>query len=269
MSTTTFTVAIATIAATAVAYAGPQSQSQHQAPAHRAIWQPASQNFDTLLPVSGTWQADYEKVDSKMTQVLTIDGTAAAKAPDAEAARTLFGDKSAGFVAALAAPGAFPLAVARDVQTFTTGALEVSFKLMSGATDQTAGIVFGLQPDGSYTYARYNTKDGNVAVWKFEKGERTVLLHGELHEQLPLNQWHTLQVTIAPDSTRKATVVAASVKGTALAVRHTLPTPVEGRVGVWTKTDSVTSFKHFVSTGHHLTHRVAGSGGLAVLNASR
>ena len=128
-------------------------------------------------------------------QVLTIDGTAASKAPDADAARTLFGDKSAGFVTALAAPGAFPLAVARDVKDFPAGTLEVSFKLVSGATDQTAGIVFGLQPNGSYIYARYNTKDGNVAVWKFENGERTVLQHGEVHQQLSLNQWHTLQVT--------------------------------------------------------------------------
>ena len=64
------------------------------------------------------------------------------------------------------------------------------------ATDQTAGIVFNLKPDGSYTYARYNTKDGNVAIWKFENGARTVLKHGEAHEQLPPNTWQTLTVTI-------------------------------------------------------------------------
>lgn len=248
--TRTLISAIVAIAATAVVYAGQQAQSQ--APAHTTHtirWQTANKNFQVLVPVSGTWTADYEKYDTKVIQVLTIDGTAASKAPDAAAARALFGDKSAGFVTALAAPGAFPLAVARDVPTFPSGTLEVTFKLVSGATDQTAGIIFGLQPDGSYTYARYNTKDGNVAVWKFENGERTVLQHGEVHEQLPLNQWHTLQVTVADAA------ISAAVKGSTLAVRHTLPAPVQGRVGVWTKTDSVTSFKDFVAVGHHLVHR--------------
>jgi hypothetical protein len=245
--TRTLISAIVAIAATAVVYAGQQTTSQAQAP--QTIWESANKNFQVLVPVSGTWSADYEKNGTRVAQVLTIDGTAAAKAPDSDAARTLFGDKSAGFVTALAAPGAFPLAVARDIKTFPAGTLEVTFKLVSGATDQTAGIVFGLQPDGSYTYARYNTKDGNVAVWKFEKGERTVLQHGDVHEQLPLNQWHTLQVTIT------GAAISASVKGSTLAVRHTLPAPVQGRVGVWTKTDSVTSFKDFVAAGRHLVHR--------------
>jgi hypothetical protein len=252
--TRTLMSAIVAIAATAVVYAGQQATPQE--PAHRIAFQPANTNVLVLVPVSGTWTADYEKYDTKMVQVLTIDGTAPAKAPDADAARALFGDKSAGFVTALAAPGAFPLAVARDVPNYPSGTVEVTFKLVSGATDQTAGILFGLQPDGTYTYARYNTKDGNVAVWKFEKGERTVLQHGEVHQQLPLNQWHTLQVTIGPDYTRKGAVVSASVKGTTLAVRHTLPAPVQGRVGVWTKTDSVTSFKDFVVGGHGPVHRI-------------
>jgi hypothetical protein len=244
--TRTLISAIVAIAATAVVYAGQQA-APHRAP--QLIWESANKNFQVLVPVSGTWNADYEKYDTKVVQVLTIDGTAAPKAPDADAARTLFADQSVGFVAALAAPGAFPLAVERDVKTFPAGTLEVSFKLVSGATDQTAGIVFGLQPDGSYTYARYNTKDGNVAVWKFENGERTVLQHGDVHEQLPLNQWHTLQVTVT------GAVVSAAVKGSTLTARHTLPAPVQGRVGVWTKTDSVTSFKEFVVAGRHLVHR--------------
>ena len=258
--TKTLMGAIVAIAATAVVSAG-QNQQGANVSAPESIWQSANQHVEVLLPVSGTWKADYEKAGTRMIQVLTIDGTAATTAPDAEAARTLFSDTSAGFVTALAAPGAFPLAVARDIKDLSTGELQVNFKLVSGATDQTAGILFGLKPDGSYTYARYNTKDGNVAVWKFENGTRTVLQHGEVHQQLPLNQWHTLQVTIMPDYTRKGAVVSASVKGTTLAVRHTLPAPVQGRIGVWTKTDSVTSFKEFAVRGGHTRHTAVGAGG--------
>ena len=193
-----------------------------------------------LVPVSGTWTADYENAQ----QILTINGAAAPKAPDAAAAKSLFGEAAPGFIKALAAPGAFPLAVVRDVKEFRAGRLRVQFKLIDGATDQTAGILFGLEPDGSYTYARYNTKDGNVAVWKFENGARTVQRHGELHEQLAKNVWHTLEVAI------EGNLVTASANGR-LSVQHVLTAPPQGRIGVWTKADSVTSFRQFTMQGAH------------------
>lgn len=243
------TIAIVAVAAGVVMSAA-EIRERQAAHGTQSVF-PAGQNVVALLPVSGTWTADYEKGEKRMIQVLTINGVAPAKAPDADAAKLLFADQAPGFVAALAAPGAFPIAVARDVKQFSSGRLRVQFKLIGGATDQSAGIFFGLQPDGSYTFARYNTKDGNVAIWKFEKGQRTVLVHGEAHEQLPLNQWHTLDVNVTGPA------VAASVNGGRLPVRYTLPAPVEGRVGVWTKADSVTAFKEFSSTGGH--HTLAGS----------
>jgi hypothetical protein len=199
---------------------------------------PPQQRPLVLVPVSGTWTADYENAQ----QILTINGAAPAKAPDAEAAKSLFGESGGELVTALAAPGAYPLAVARDIKAFTGGRLSVQFKLIDGATDQTAGLLFGLKANGSYTYARYNTKDGNVAIWKFENGARTVLKHGELHEQLPKGVWHTLEVTVDG-----RTVSATANKR--FNVSHTLDAAVDGRVGVWTKTDSVTSFRGF--TGGH------------------
>jgi len=202
-----------------------------------------------LVPVSGTWNADYETLPTHVNQVLTIDGAVERKAPDAKAAATIFPDGATGFVTALAAPGAFPLAVVRDIKEFKAGKLSVQFKLVGGATDQTAGILFNLRPDGSYTYARYNTKDGNVAVWKFENGARTVLMHGAAHEQLPLNVWHTLDVEV------NGLTVTATANGR-LSVIHKLDAPVSGRVGVWTKVDSVTTFRLFQTSGHgHHTMR--------------
>ena len=230
-------------AAMAVAFtpliAAPQAPATHtMGPAT----QPAA-SF-VLVPVSGSWTADYENAK----QILTIDGTAPAKAPDAEAVRSLMGDAAPGFVKALAAPGAFPLAIARDIKEFKGGRLTVQFKLVAGASDQNAGIVFNLKPDGSYLYARYNTKDGNVAVWKFENGARTVLTHGAEHEQLPLNVWHTLDVQVT------GTAVTATANGR-LTVKHALDAPISGRVGVWTKTDAVTTFKSFQSN-HAVHHAV-------------
>lgn len=189
-----------------------------------------------LVPLSGTWTVEGEGA----AQVVTVQGAGERGAPNELAATALFGaEGGASLVKSLAAPGAFTIAAAHGVKDFRGGRISVQFKLIAGATDQTAGIAFNLKPDGSYTYARYNTKDGNVAVWKFEQGARTVLAHGEAHEQLPLGAWQTLTVTV--DGPK----VTASAHGGKLTVSHTLPGPVSGRVGVWTKNDSVTAFRGY------------------------
>jgi hypothetical protein len=132
----------------------------------------------------------------------------------------------------------FPLAVIREVADFRDGILAVKFKLIAGESDQIAGLAFGITPQLAYYYARYNTKDGNVALWRFENGERRRLFDGPEHLQLPLNVWHDLQVEV------RSQKVIASVAGK-LRIEHTLPAAVSGRVGFYTKRDSVTAFKAF------------------------
>ena len=160
-----------------------------------------------------------------------------------ESGRILFGNASSEFVANVIAPGAFPLAVWRNVPVVRNGTLRVNFKLIAGETDQTAGIVFGLQPTGEYHYLRFNTRDNNLAVWRYAKGERQVITHGTSHSKLALNAWHQLTVTIA------GTRVTGSIKHSEpLSVEHTFTAPLSGRVGLWTKRDSVTAFKDFTVT---------------------
>ena len=132
----------------------------------------------------------------------------------------------------------FPLALIRDVNDFRSGVLAVKFKLIGGESDQIAGLAFGITPQSDYYYARYNTKDGNVALWRFEGSERRRLVDGSEHLQLPLNSWQDLRVEV------RGVKVIASVAGK-LRIEHTLPAPVSGRVGFYTKRDSVTAFKAF------------------------
>jgi hypothetical protein len=194
-----------------------------------AARQGAANEFAALI---GLWRAGVEAG----VATITIDGTAAPKASAEHAA--YFGADGAAFVTAATTPTVFPLAAAKSVKGFTGGRITVEFKLIAGATDQTAGVAFNIKPDHSYLYARYNTKDGNVAIWKYEKGERTVLAHGELHEQLPFSAWHTLSVNIA------GRTVTANVNDK-FKVAHTIDRDVNGGVGLWTKADSVTAFRHF------------------------
>jgi hypothetical protein len=132
----------------------------------------------------------------------------------------------------------FPLAAVRGIDNFSEGVLSVKFKLIAGESDQIAGIAFGISPRAEYYYARYNTKDGNAALWRFENGARRRLLDGAAHEQLPLDTWHELRVEV------RGTRVTTTVNGK-LRIEHTLPAPVFGRVGFYTKRDSVTAFKEF------------------------
>lgn len=132
----------------------------------------------------------------------------------------------------------FPIAAVRGVTTFSEGVLSVKFKLVGGESDQIAGLVFGLASDGTYYYARYNTKDGNVALWQFVNGDRQRIVEGTEHAQLPLNTWHDLTVEV------RGPTVTATVNDK-LRLTHTLPAPVSGRVGFYTKRDSITEFKAF------------------------
>jgi hypothetical protein len=135
----------------------------------------------------------------------------------------------------------FPVAAVRGVENFSEGVLAVRFKLVGGESDQIAGLVFGMTPGAkTYYYVRYNTKDGNIALWEFE-GDRKRILEGKEHLQLPLNEWHEIRVEV------RGTRITGSVNGR-LHLEHTRPRPVSGRVGFYTKRDSITAFKDFRTT---------------------
>lgn len=187
-------------------------------------------------PVVGLWSAS---ADGEWT----IDGAnwTGKHTPEeiAAAGKALFSSPAESFVTNGTASGAFPLSVWTEAESFSSGTLSVDFKLVSGASDQTAGIVFNLKPTGDYLFVRYNTREGNVAIWGFGDGRRRVIARGDGKAQLPLGEWHTLTVTI--DGT--------SVTGRAgeLTMTHTLDAPASGRVGLWTKRDSVTSFRNYTA----------------------
>ena len=132
----------------------------------------------------------------------------------------------------------FPLALFGQPESFSNGSVKVDFRLIDGKDDFSAGLVFGPTGGPSYFYVRYNTKDGNVAVWRMDGTTRTVLKHGEQHEQLAKNEWHTLELSV---DGRK---VRASVNGGKLAVEHELDAPVKGKLGLWAKPEVTTAFRN-------------------------
>ena len=177
--------------------------------------------------------------------VHTVDGTQWSGTTDsaalARSSMQLFGSVNDAFVRNSGAAGAFPLLVqVTSVTGHGREVLSTGFQLIGGASDQNAGVMFGLQPNGSYHYVRYNTKDGDLALWVFENGERRLILHGTGHRQLELGAWHTLRVTL------DGRELHASIDGVAdVVLHHTLDVPVRGPTGLWVKRDAVTAFRNW------------------------
>lgn len=132
----------------------------------------------------------------------------------------------------------YPLALFRDPRDFSAGTVWIDFKLIGGTDDYSAGLVFGHAGGGSYYYVRYNTKDGNVALWRMDGPKRTVIKHGLEHAQLAKDEWHRLELTVTGRKIR------AAVPGTSLVVEHYLEHAISGRLGLWTKPDVTTAFRN-------------------------
>ncbi len=77
-------------------------------------------------------------------------------------------------------------------------------------------------------------------LWKFEKGKRSSVKWIR-DTPTPTRAWHDLKVSIA----------GAKVEGYLNGKRyleHTLPAPVSGRIGVWSKADSYVYFDDYTVT---------------------
>ena len=201
--------------------------------------QAAQVTASALTGVVGAWSDTTIDAPAVLVNGERWSGTHAR--PELEqASQRFFGGVNDTLISNASAPGAFPFAVAGDVDTFSAGTLRVQFNMIGGKSDQIAGLMFGLRPSGEYFYVRYNTKDGNVALWRFANGERSVIKHGEVHKQIPLGTWHELVVQVSGNHVR------GHIAGdTTISVDHTLDAVPAGRVGVWAKRDAVTAFRGF------------------------
>jgi hypothetical protein len=138
--------------------------------------------------------------------------------------------------------GRFPLAI-YDKASFTNGTIAVKFKNIAGAVDQAAGLVWRYRDPENYYIARANALENNVVLYKVENGQRLALAprgtpsktYGVKHE-IPKGVWNTLTVEFERD------VMKVGLNGEMLfeVVDSTFTTA--GKVGLWTKADSVTWF---------------------------
>ena len=135
----------------------------------------------------------------------------------------------------------FPLAVVTDV-TAADVDVSVRFKPVSGRVDQAAGLVWRFQNEDNYYIVRANALENNVVLYKVQNGKRVDLpLKGEgrtygKKAQVTSGQWSTLRIV----ATGPRFEVYAN--GSKLYEVEDRTFTHAGKVGVWTKADSVTQF---------------------------
>jgi hypothetical protein len=194
-----------------------------------------------FLAVVGNWSV----VDDGGTKVLGVDGRQWLRGQPAgglaQNARAIYGSRHEEFIDNVKAFAYFPYAVAKDVDDFHDGKISMRFKLVAGQLDQCAGILFNLKPNGDYLTVRFNGKEDNVVLWTFVKGKRSFVKKGTENVPLQMNTWHTLEIAV------QGTSLQASLDGKHL-LDYTLAEAVSGRVGVWSKTDSVSYFDQYTVT---------------------
>jgi len=125
----------------------------------------------------------------------------------------------------------------KDDTNVKDGFVEVKFKAISGREDQAGGVVWRASDANNYYIARANALEDNVTIYHTINGRRTEKKRANM--KVPSDQWHTLRVDFM---------------GGHFTVTFNGQTAIEwddetfkdaGKLGVWTKADSVTEFDDF------------------------
>jgi hypothetical protein len=119
---------------------------------------------------------------------------------------------------------------------YTNVHVSIRFKPMSGREDASGGIVFRFT-EGRYYVIRANALEDNFNFYYYDRGRRQIT--GVDVKAPALGQWHKLHTEASGDRIR------GWLNDQAL-IDHRDTRLTSGRVGLWTKADSVTAFDDLV-----------------------
>jgi hypothetical protein len=128
----------------------------------------------------------------------------------------------------------FPIAIAAR-SSFKDLRLSVKCKMVSGKVDQACGLVFRYRDDNNYYYiTRANALEDNIRLYTVKDGKRRQL--ASYRGKVTANAWHDYAV----EAKGKTITITWDGKEVLSAEDGTFGDV--GKVGVWTKADSVTYF---------------------------
>lgn len=133
----------------------------------------------------------------------------------------------------------FPVAVA-DAPSLKDLRLEVRCKPVSGKTDEACGLVFRYRDPENYYVARANALEDNVNLYHVVMGRRRQIKGWS--GKVTRNAWHTLAIEARGDH------LQVFWEGKPIIDARDDTFRDAGKVGVWTKADSVTHFDALTAT---------------------
>jgi 3-keto-disaccharide hydrolase len=130
----------------------------------------------------------------------------------------------------------FPVCFKNDTK-LKDGFVEVRFKPVSGKEDQAGGVIWRVRDANNYYVARANALENNVTIYHTINGSRDAFKN--INTKVTSGAWHTLRVDFEGN---KFTV---SLDGKKVIEANDGSFADAGKVGLWTKADSVTLFDDF------------------------
>jgi hypothetical protein len=135
----------------------------------------------------------------------------------------------------------YPLILKNDTNV-KDGFVEMKFKAVSGSQDRAAGIVWRAKDANNYYVTRANALEDNVVLYKTVNGVRSPIdIVGRkggygVKIAVPSGTWHSLRIDF------KASRFSVSFNGKQLFEVEDSTFTDAGKIGLWTKADSVTLF---------------------------
>jgi hypothetical protein len=127
----------------------------------------------------------------------------------------------------------FPMFI-YDGQTFKNFTLTAPFKIMGGAAEQMAGVVFRFQNASNFYVLRASALGHNARFYKVVDGVRSEPLGPAL--DIATNTWHTLAVHCL------GAQITCWLDGKPLMTTLNDSSFSSGKIGFWTKSDAVSYF---------------------------
>src|SRR3989440_4559220 len=130
----------------------------------------------------------------------------------------------------------FPVCFKNDTN-IKDGFVEVKFKPVAGREDQAGGVIWRVQDANNYYISRANALEDNVTIYHTIGGKRVAFK--SINTKVKSGVWHTLHVDFEGNR------FTVTFDGNKVIEATDQSFPNAGKVGVWTKADSVTLFDDF------------------------
>lgn len=184
------------------------------------------------------WAAD-SPADSFDTRTGAPQGWTSAVTGKGEAKWTIEKDDSAPSkpnVLKQSGQGTYPVCT-KDNASLRDGFVEVKFKAVSGKEDQAGGVIWRCKDKDNYYIARANALEDNVTIYHTINGQRVAFKN--VNHKVTSGAWHILRVDF------KGSQFTVTFDGEKVIEASDDSFTAAGKVGLWTKADSVTLFDDF------------------------